>query len=287
MGIRVAAVLVAAVIAVALGAAILATHHGPSGSLPAGTNANVKAYQDMVWTDYNSMSASTSNNCNTIADPDCATAVGRVVPTLQKWVSDLSAFKTPPSFVALDGQLRRHVSEGITELNAAVAFQKAHNQKGFDFAMNAAFYERAWMDPAVFTIEGTYPKVAASFRDAANLARQGLGGCIASSPGPGDLACQALFTNEICTGAAVQKCESDVQSAATRLQEFVIGLTQNPAPSGLTANAAQVLPDLARADTALEAITDALLSGDPAKVDAAESAFTDAIGAANGDLSAT
>jgi len=210
------------------------------------------------------------------------------VPTLQKWVSDLSSFKTPVSFVAIDGELRRHVSEGVTELNAAVAFQRAHNENGFNLAMNSAYYERAWMDPAVFTIEGTYPKVAGSFRDAANLAKQGLEGCVNSSPGPGDLACQRLSsTNEACTGSAAQSCESDVQSAGTRLQEFVIGLTQNPAPSGLTANARQALPDLAAADSALVAITDALLSGDPVKVNASESAFASAIATASGDLSAT
>jgi hypothetical protein len=288
MGIRVAAVLVAAVVAVALGAAILATHHGPSGSLPAGSDKNVKAYQDMVWTDYNAMAASTSNSCNTIDDTTCPTAVGKVVPTLQKWVSDLSSFKTPASFVVIDGELRRHLSEGITELNSAVAFQRTHNQNGFDLAMNSAYYERAWMDPAVFTIEGTYPKVAGSFRDAINLARQSLDSCVNSSPGPGDLACQRLSsTHEPCSGSAVQSCVSDVQSADTRLQEFVVGLTQNPAPSGLTANARQVLPDLAAADSALVAITDALLSGDPVKVDAAETAFASAIAAADADLSAT
>jgi hypothetical protein len=199
----------------------------------------------------------------------------------------MSSFNTPASFAVIDGQLRRHLSEAATELNAAVAFQKARNQTGFDLAMNAAFYERAWMDPAVFTIEGTYPKVGASFRDVVNLAKQSLGGCINSSPGPGDLACQTLYTHETCTGSAVQRCESDVQSASTRLQEFVIGLTQNPAPSGLTANAQQVLPDLGRADTALVAITDGLVRGDPAKVDAGEIAFTAAIAAADGDLIAT
>ena len=286
MGLRAAAVLAAAVIAVAMGAAILASHHGPTGTLPAGSDKNVKAYQDMVWTDYNAMDASTSNNCNTIADSDCAAAVSRVVPTLQKWVSDMSAFNTPASFVVIDGQLRRHLGEAITELNAAVAFQKAHDQNRFDFAMNGAVYERAWLDPTVFTIEGTYPRAASSFRDAASLAKQALDACIGQTPGPGDLACQKLSTSETCTGTAVQRCQSDVQSAATRIQEFTIGLTQNPIPSGLTASAGQVLPDLARADAALVAITDALLTGDSVKVDASESAYASAILSADADLGA-
>lgn len=288
MGLRVAAAIAAVVIAIAAGAAILATHHGPTGSLPAGSDRNVKAYQDLVRADYSAMVVSTSNSCNTIDDTTCPSAARAVVVTLQKWVNDLSSFNTPASYVVIDGQLRLHVSEGIRELNAAVAFQRAHNENGFNLAMNSAFYERAWMDPAVFTIEGTYPKVAGSFRDAVNVAKQGLEGCVSSQPGPGDLACQSLaFTPGTCTGAAAQRCESDVQSAGTRLQEFMIGLTQNPVPGGLTANARQVLPDLGAADSALVAITDALLSGDPAKVSASESAFASAILTANGDLSAT
>jgi hypothetical protein len=47
------------------------------------------------------------------------------------------------------------------------------------------------------------------------------------------------------------------------------------------------MADLAQADAALLAITDAVLRGDPAKADAGETAYASAIAAANLDLSAS
>jgi hypothetical protein len=108
----------------------------------------------MISSDYNTMAASTSNHCNTIEDTGCEAATNAVIPTLQRWVGDLNSFPTPARFVAIDGQLRAHLNEVITELNAAVAFQKAKDQTGFDLAMGAAVFERAWVDPTTFVIEG-------------------------------------------------------------------------------------------------------------------------------------
>lgn len=283
MGLRAAAVLTAVVVAIVVIAAFLVTHRNPVGGVPAGQDPNVKAYQAMVNADYNIMSASTSNHCGTIDDTGCAQAISAIVPTLQKWVNDLSSFKTPARFVAIDGQIRRHLTEVVSELNAAVAFQKAHNTSGFDLAMGAAVYERAWIDPATFSIEGSYPPVASSYRGALLLARQGLDACVNGTPGPSDLACNRLSQQQSCTGATAQSCESDVQGAETRAQTFLIGLLENPSPaSSATANG-QFENDLAQADTALLAITDALLRGDSLKVNAGQVAYSSAIVQADSD----
>jgi hypothetical protein len=286
MGLRIAAAVTVAVIAIALVAAFLATHHGAVGSVPAGQDQNVHAYQTMIGGDYTTMSNSTSANCDTIQDNGCATAVNRVVPTLQRWVSDLDEFPTPPRYALLDGQLRHHLNEVIAELNAAVAFQKKNDAKGFDLAMNAAVYERGWIDPITFTIEGTYARMAPTYLDAVRVAKQALQACMDGSPGPGELGCAHLTAMESCAGALAERCESDVQSAATELQTFLIALAQNPAPSALSAKDAQLTADLARADTALLGITDALLGGDSAKVAASESAYMTAINDADRDAQA-
>jgi hypothetical protein len=285
MGLRIAAGLTAAVIVIAVAAAVIVAHRGPVGLAPAGQDPNVKAYRDMIALDYNAMSASTSNHCNTIQDTGCQAAVNAVIPTLQKWVSDLNSFRTPPRFVAVDGQLRRHLNQTIADGNAAVAFQKAGNENGFNLAMNAAFYERAWIDPATFALIGSYPRAAATYNDAWRLTRQSLSACINSGPPPAHLACPALLAH-VCAGAAAQICESNLQSADTQIQTLVIALLQNPAPSSLTAKNAQLQADLAQADTALLAATAALLRGDAAEVHAAESAYFGAIYTADGDASA-
>jgi len=284
MGLRVAAVLTAVVILIAFIAAFLASHHAVVGSVPAGQDPSVKAYQAMLKSEYGAMNAATSNNCNTIDDTGCLAALNKVTPALQHWVDHLGSTQTPSGFVVLDGQLRRHLNQAIKDLTAVGAYQRANNQKGFDFARSAAVYERAWIDPATFALEGTYPKVAGSYQDAVNLARQALEACINSTPAPADLACAHLSQQQTCAGAET-RCETDVQAADTWLQTFLVGLTQNPAPSALATKGAKLLADLAQADTALLGITDALLSGDSAKADLGQGSFTTAILAAGADFS--
>lgn len=286
MGFRVVAALAAGAIAVAVVAALIASHRAPVGSVPAGQDKNVRAYTAMVQSDYNKMAASTSNHCNTIQDTGCAAAVVPVDAALQHWVDDLGSFQTPTRDAVLGGQLRNHLIEVIKELNAAVAFQKANNQAGFDLAMSAAIYERAWVDPTVFAIDGTYPRVAGNYHDAISLAKQAIDACVNGTPAPADLGCQALSSAQDCTGADAQTCESGVQSAETQAQTLLVSLFQNSAPSALANKDAQLQTDLAQADTALLAITDALLNEDSTKEAAGRSSYTVAITAAASDGSA-
>jgi hypothetical protein len=286
MGLRVAAVLAAAVVAVAIGGAILATHHGPTGIVNAGPDLNTEAYQAMMSSDYNLMSASTSNNCNTMQDLGCEAAVNTVIPTLRHWVSDLKSAHTPTSFLTIDGLLRNHLNQAIADLSAAVAFQKARNNGGFTLAMSAAFYERAWIDPAAFSVEGTYPDVAGTYHNALSLVRRAVNACESSQPGPDDLSCANLFKQEACVGAGAQKCESDVQAATTQIQAFLIALQQNPAPGALATKNARLQADLASGDQALLAITRAALAGDSTKVLEGENSYIQSIDAANVDLEA-
>ena len=284
MGLRMAAALTAAAIAIAVFAVFLATHHAPVGGVPAGQDQNVKAYQALTKTDYDRMSTATSSvSCATILDPTCAAAVTTVANALQSWIDDLNAFQTPARYAVMDGQLRRHLSQAIIDLNAVVAFQKANNQSGFDLAMSASNYERAWFDPATFTIEGSYPKVAGSYHDAVSLARQGLDACANGSPAPGDLGCSQLSSGVSCISAGTQGCENYVQVAGTQVQTFLVSLLQNPPPSALAAKDAKLWADLAQADTDLLAITNALLAGDAAKSNSAQRAYADTIVAADND----
>jgi hypothetical protein len=285
MGFRVVAALAAGALVVALVAALIASHRALVGSVPAGRDKNVSAYTAMVQSDYNKMAASTSNHCQTIQDTGCAAAVVPLDAALQRWVDDLSSFQSPTRYAVLGGQLRGHLNEVIKELNAAVAFQKANNQAGFALAMDAAVYERAWVDPTVFAIDGTYPRLAGSYHDAVSLAKQSMDACVKGTPAPADLGCQALSSAQDCTGSDTQTCESDVQSAETQAQTFLIALFQNPAPSALANKDAQLQTDLAQADTALLAITDATLSGDSTKAAAGRSSYTLAITAAESDVS--
>ena len=285
MAFRIAAVAVVAIIAIGLVAALIASHRGPVGNVPAHPDKNVVSYQALINNDYHVMDASTSDHCNTILDTACADAINRVIPTLQKWIGDLQAFSTPPQYAPLDGLLRAHLTTAIGDLNSAIAFQKAGNPARFDLAMNAASYERAWIDPTSFAIEGTYPKVAGTYHDAISLAAQALSNCISGTPAPADLACTSLGGRQ-CDVTVPALCQSYVQAAASQIQQMLVSLLQNPAPSTRIQEVAALQGDLSKADKALLALTAALLKGDGAAASSAESDYYSNIGTAFTDASA-
>jgi hypothetical protein len=281
MAFRTAAALTAVVIAIALVAAFVASRYAPVGSVPSGQDQNAKAYRAMIKSDYAAMAASTSNHCDTIDDKACEAAAMRGVASLQQWVDHMHSFPTPSKYAVLDGQLRMHLSAVAAELTAAVAFQKVSDGKGFNLAMNAARYERGWIDPATYALTDDYVRLAASYQDAFSLAKRAVNGCTNGMPGPGDIACQRLVQLPSCLGANAELCLSYVQNAATPLQTFLISLMQNPAPANQAAASSRLQAGLAEADTALLAITDAVLKNDGSKVDAALQSFRSGIFAAN------
>jgi hypothetical protein len=285
MGLRVAAVLAAAVLAIALGAAILMVRHGPVGTAPAGPDPNVKAYQAMIKSGYDSLTVFYGSfSCSTVDDAGCDADASTTLPLLAKWVSDLKSFQTPARFAALDGMLRRHLTDAITYKNAMLAAHKSGNVKDFTLAGEGGFYETEWLDPAVATIAGSYPRVAGSYHDALALARQHIDACVTQAPGPADLGCEHLYHPDVCAGVGVQACAIYAHSAAAQIQSFLISLLQNPAPTALAAKDRQIQSDLAQIDADIVAITDGLLSGDSAKTTSAETLFVADLTRADNDI---
>jgi hypothetical protein len=284
MGLRVAAVLAAAVMAIALGAAILATHHGPVGSAPAGNDPNVKAYQAMIKSDYDGLYNASSPTCGAVDDPGCEAAVTAALPPLNKWISDLKSFQTPARFAALDAMLRRHLADRIVYANAMLAAQKSKNVKSFDFASSGGFYEGEWIDPTVGTIDGSYPRVAGSYTDALAVAKQSLGACINQAPGPADIGCEQLYHPDECAKIGQQACANGAYAYAARIQIFLIGLLQNPAPTALAAKDRQIQTALTVLDADIIAVTEGLRSGDSAKTANAEASFVADLTLADNDI---
>ena len=281
MTLRIAAAVAVLAIGAALIAGLLATHHAQTGYVPAAKDTNLEAYQALMAQDYYTFNADTSNHCGTIADQGCARAVADLLPSMQKWVSDLAAFHTPAQLVVLDGRLRAHLTQAEAELNAAVAAQRTHDATEFTLAMNAALYERAWLDSTTFTLDGTNADTASSYTSAMTAARQSLDSCVGTSPVPDALACSHLFTQETCTGAAEQACAGDIEGAETQLQDFLIALAQHPASISLAGKDQTFQVAIARADDALLALVAAQLNNDAAKARTAEADYKSAISAAD------
>jgi hypothetical protein len=285
MGLRIAAVMTALVVAIALVAAFVAGHPRLVGTAPAAPDPSVKAYQAMVYSDRDAVKTVNSQyTCSSVQDAGCQAADDAEIEELQKWIVDLNSFRTPSQFVVLDGQLRAHIFETIAELNTITAYQKANNENAFNVASQAEFFEEVWIDAALVVFEGTSPRTAATYHDAFRLTRQALDGCVNGNPAPADLGCAAIRTGRVCSGGVnARNCESDVQLAATQMQNLLIALLQNPAPSSLTAKNAQLMADLAKADSALLAITDAVAKGDITKMATAANSYDAYIFAADSD----
>jgi hypothetical protein len=283
MGLRITAAVAAGVIAMAVIAAFLAAHHGPVGSVPAGSDPKVKAYQAMITSDYNALSNNTFS-CSAVDDSGCEAFVTTALSPYNKWISDLKSFQTPARFAALDGMLRRHLTDETIYLNGMLAAHKSKNLKSFDFAFEGAFYEGAWIDPTVGVIAGTYPRVAGSYTDALALAKQSLEACINQAPGPADIGCEQLYHPDECAKVGLQACANDAHAYAARIQGFLIGLLQNPAPGGLAAKDRKIQIALAVVDADIIAVTDGLRSGDPAKTTSAEDSFVTDLLLANNDI---
>ncbi|HET7466219.1 MAG TPA: hypothetical protein VFL29_06115 [Candidatus Dormibacteraeota bacterium] len=281
MSLRIAAAVAVIALAIALAAGYLVTHSHPTGLVPAAKDPNVVAYQNQVAKDYNDFVVATSNHCNTIDDQGCAAAVAHLRPAMDKWISDLATAKTPAQYVVLAGRLRAHLTEAELELNAIVAAQLRHDETDFTLVQSILFYERAWIDPATFTLDGTYLTTVSSYHEAIKLANRSLSGCVNTTPGPDALACEHIAGAEACLGAAAQACVDDIQSAETQLQNFFIAFAQNPAPMPLAAKHREFEANLAAADDALLALASAQMTKDASKVSAAELAYISAINLAD------
>lgn len=278
MGFRAAAV-TAVVIAIALIAGFLAVRqYRPVGNVPAGQDQSVTAYRSMIQSEYQDMAASTSNHCNTIDDTGCEVAVRPVVAALQKWVDHMNSFQTPPRYAVLDMQLRQHLKELIVELNAAVAFQKSNDEKNFRLAVDAALYERGWINPPILFINGYVPdarRPGNSPDEAFNTAKQELSGCLSGQAGINGIGCAKLARHpSSCLGANAEDCQAYVKDAETQMQNLMITLMTKPPSPDQATKFSKLLGYLAEADTALLAITDAILKGDAAKIDAALQSFS-------------
>lgn len=286
MGLRITAAVAVAAIVIALVVALVAGRHGPVSSVPAGADEKaVAAYRSMIQHDYKVMDASTSQHCDTIADTGCADAIARVLPTLAKWVSDMQAFQTPARYKTVDALLRDHLVQVENDLNAAIRFQKAGDSAGFALAMNAALYERAYIDPATFAIEGQYSNTVGSYHDALAVVMKNTLNCVGGTPGPADLACQHL-TSASCSLSAIASCQNDVQNASTQIEGYVLAFVQFQPPASVAREVAQLQADFVQADTGLLGVTQALLNRSSDGIVSSTSAYTSAIGSIESDMTA-
>jgi hypothetical protein len=237
----------------------------------------INAYKTLMLSDDNKMGASTSNHCNTVQDAACPAAVARVVATLQQWLDDLNGFQTPARFATIDGQMKRHLTAVLSYLSMVVVANRAQDQNGEDRAISAAINERGWVDDITASVAHSAPSTAAIYTGIVRSEKAGLDGCEGCQRAVG-------LSQLTCDASAQADCDSMLRETSTQIETFEGALVLNAAPAALSSKDAQLQSDLAQCDTALIAMTGALLTGDRSGFNAARTLLQRGAAAVSGDV---
>lgn len=242
-------------------------------------DAATVAYQTLWTNDDNTMANSTSNHCNTIQDTGCPAAVARVLVTLQRWLQDLNTFSTPARFVTIDSQARKHLSAAIADLNAIVTANRAKKQGAEDLALQVAITERHWLDEISSGIARWHEANAASYSELVKSEDQALNACGGCE--------QLIGANPMtCTGHIGEDCEAAIVDASDYVANFESAVVQAGAPTSMATRDATLQSDLARLDSALQAMKAALVSLNQSGFNAGRASYQEAASTVAADVAA-
>ncbi|HEV2216533.1 MAG TPA: hypothetical protein VGV88_03065 [Candidatus Dormibacteraeota bacterium] len=275
MTLRIAAAVAVAAIAIALVAGYMATHHSPTGSISAGPDKNVQAYKTMMRTDNLALGSSFSTHCATVSDTGCVAALNHIVSPLQKWISDMDAFKTTPrQFAVIGGQVREHAAAMLSDLNLAIAAVGARDNHGLVTAINAAGPSANWMGRATSAITETQQAKASDYIALVKVDGDALNVCDG---------CLALAAPSFSC-ALTDVCVSDVITADDTIGQLEADAILQAAPSQLAGKDQRLQTDLAAADSALLRMLESLLTNDKATFNATQDAYRLAVVAVSSDI---
>jgi hypothetical protein len=256
----VAGLLVIVLAAVAL--AVFVAMHSSSQTAPAGA-LSIEAYQALVNRDVNrldSIGAGDYTPCNSMQSI-CPELWKPVLMAHQQWLDDLNRSEPPAKFAVINGQLRGHLAAAISDINVALAAYQARDQNRLDYAEYASLRQDDWIDVLARSIVKARVATAAAYVDSVSYAKQRLDAC---------QDCQQLAgTSRLdCAGLLASPCEGDVAFAKSAIQAFEAAVVSVAAPPSLAAQDAHLQYDLAEADTAVLAMANAEVAGDPAAFNA-------------------
>jgi hypothetical protein len=209
-------------------------------------------------------------------DASCPAATVRSVSALQQWLDDLNQSEPPARFAFVDAQMRSHLGLLISDMNAAAAAQRAKDQSGLAHANQAAGNERGWLDDTVSSVVNSQQGTVATYTEAVRLRKQNLVQCAG---------CEQLVSQRYvsCNGDQASACQDGIQHISFQVVRFEAATIRVAAPNSLMTKDIRLQSDLAKADTALIAMTSALSVGDQAAFDAGRISLQRALAAVDQD----
>lgn len=283
MGLRLVAGVTAAVVVIAAAAAFFSTHRVADRTTPADTSQAIMAYKLMVGTDGDKVqTAGQADDCNNGSDfAACEAYFNHIIPAQNQFLADLNRFHTPSRFATADSQLRHHLTGQIARENAILAADRAQDAATADLWLRVQDGQtgRVWgqimAESIVSSKQGTVDTYAASVR----YEKQKLDSCSECN----DLAGQSQFS---CTGSGVLTCLDLVHKVETQVTSLQVAVVAIAAPGLLVTKDRQLQLDLAKADSALMSMADALAAGDQAGFSAGRSLYQQAMTAIKHDATA-
>lgn len=280
MGLRLAAVMAIVVIVIAAAAAFLATHRVADNNAPADSEHGIAAYKLAVSNDNTKVqTAAATWSCNGGSQfAACEADASRMLPLANQFVDDLNRVHPPARFAVAHAQLRLHVAAQNSRSNALLAASQVHDAAAVDRELAAIQGETgwAWVQAMVSSILSSRQGTVASYVANIRSEKLGLEACVACL----DLAGQNQYS---CTGSQASTCQDLVTNTAIEVKTFQDAVVQVAAPRSLMAKDNRMQLDLAKADTALVAMVDAVNAGDQAGFNAARTSLQQAIPAINHD----
>ena len=277
MGLRLAAVVAVAVIAIAIVGAYLAGHKALLGYEAAGSSQNVAAYQSLVKADHDTF-WNQPIHCQPITDPRCKSDGAANMTEVLKWQSDLRSFETPPQFAIIDAQMRLHLQNLTVYMTAGQAALNAGDEATLAHASSFGGNDLTWLDRITNAITTTRVATAAQYTSLLKTEYE-LG--FSCSPPSCDLTAQFA---QFCPAMDSPLCTHDIANAFQGIGLVQQDVVMNRAPNELSVRDATLQHDLAQADDALLQMEMAQYRIDAKSLMSARAAFLGATVAISTDL---
>ncbi len=277
LGLRLAAVMTVVVLAIAAAAAFLVTHPVADRETPADSERAIAAYKLMLYDDYIKIpDPGIESVCFGNQFAACDADVSLRIPVVNQIQNDLNRLEPPARFAVAVGQMRRHNALQLTGLNAVLAASRAQDAAGMDRSVAAVVSGRPWMDAMFTGVLSSQQGTVATYLGSVRNEKRNLDLCVECQ----DLAGQNQIT---CTGSQATSCQALLQGTAARVGSFQRAVVLVAAPSSMTTKDNRLQLDLARADTALVTMAEALSAGDQAGFNAGRASLQQAMAAVNVD----
>ena len=277
VGLRLAAVTAVVALAIAAGAAYLATHRVADRATPADSEHAIAAYKLMLSDDYYKIPAIPIESvCFGNQFAACEADVSLRISVANQIQNDLNRSQPPARFAVAVAQMRRHEALQISRLNAALAASRAQDAAGMDRSVAAIVSGRPWMDAMFNSILISQQGSGATYVGSVRNEKRDLDQCAQCH----DLAAQNQIS---CAGSQATSCGALLAATAAQVASFQNAVVRIAAPRLLATKDYRLQVDLAMADTALLTMGEALSAGDQAGFNAGRASFQRAVAAVNVD----